>query len=31
VARPRFGYDHVMSSPTYVITTIQHLLAELAA
>lgn len=26
-----FGYDHVMSSPSYVVTTIQHLLAELAA
>lgn len=27
----RFGYDHVMFSPSYVVTTIQHLLAELAA
>jgi len=27
----RFGYDHVMFSPAYVVTTIQHLLAEIAA
>lgn len=27
----RFGYDHVMFSSSYVVTTIQHLLAELAA
>ncbi len=27
----RFAYEHVMSSPSYVVTTIQKLLAELAA
>ena len=27
----RFSYEHVMSSPSYVVATIQLLLAELAA
>jgi hypothetical protein len=27
----RFAYDHVMVSPSYVVTTIENLLAELAA